>query len=58
MTSPARTFLVAHHLKNDRPDLALIVLRFPDAWFAEMDNLMRAAWLAGAADAARGHRDG
>lgn len=51
--SIAQTTFIAIHLSNGRPDLALIVMRFPAAIFAEMDDLMRAAWLAGAADAAR-----
>lgn len=51
--SIAQTTFIAIHLGNGRPDLALIVMRFPAAIFAEMDELMRAAWLAGAADAAR-----
>ncbi|MCD1619135.1 hypothetical protein ACFSDD_11045 [Salipiger marinus] len=41
------------HIANGRPDLALIVMLFPASAFAEMDALLEAAWLAGAADAAR-----
>jgi hypothetical protein len=49
----ARTFFIAYHLAAGRLDLALIVAAFPVEAFAEIDALMRAAWLAGAADAAR-----
>lgn len=48
--SIAQTTFIAIHLGNGRPDLALIVMRFPAGLFAEMDDLMRAAWLAGASD--------
>ncbi len=51
--SIAQSTFVAIHLANGRPDLAMIVMRFPAAAFVHMDTLLQAAWLAGAADAAR-----
>ena len=51
MISPAQQFMIAYHIAHSRPDLAAIVRAFPVAFFAEMDGLMRGAWLAGAADA-------
>lgn len=51
--SSAQSAFVTIHLAKGRPDLAIIVMMFPAACFADIDALLRAAWLAGAADAAR-----
>lgn len=48
MISPGQQFTIAHHIANGRPDLALIAGALPASVFAELDDLMRAAWLAGA----------
>lgn len=50
--SLAQQTFVAIHLANGRPDLAILVMRFPPELFAHMDTLLQGAWLAGAADAA------
>lgn len=47
----AQSVFVTIHLANGRPDLALLVMRFPAEAFEELDALLQAAWLAGAADA-------
>jgi hypothetical protein len=42
---------MAYHMSRGNVAAAMIVAAFPAAFFAEMDALMRAAWLAGAAEA-------